>query len=67
MDTTYAILDDKGIIVNVIVAKKDDTEILNNLVNTHKAASYKEIDLEIYNARVGFLFWNGTEWGKVTQ
>ena len=64
---TYAMLDAEGVIINAVVAQKDDFETLDRIKKMENATSYKEIDPEIYLVRVGSLYWNGSNWDKISN
>jgi hypothetical protein len=67
MEATYALLDDKGIILNIILVEKDDFQSLENSKEAAGAASYREIDLELIIGRVGSVYWNGIHWDRVVE
>jgi hypothetical protein len=67
MELTYAMLDTEGVIINVVVAQKDDFEMLDKIKVLENADSYREIDPEVYLIRVGLLYWNGSTWDKVSN
>jgi hypothetical protein len=63
----YAMLDAEGVIINAVVAQKDDFETLERVKKMENADSYKEIDPELINVQVGKIYWNGTYWDKITD
>jgi hypothetical protein len=61
----YGMIDAEGVLLNPVVAEKNDTTTLERIKSeTESAVDYAPLDDEVYLIRVGMLKWNGTYWEK---
>ena len=61
----YGMIDTDGILLNPVVAEKDDHTTLEHIKSeTESAVGYAQIDEEVYLIRPGVIKWNGTYWER---
>lgn len=64
-EITYGLIDENGILINAVVAIKDDVQTLNALLEHHNAVAYHVIDQRLNVIRVNEMYWTGTHWDLV--
>jgi hypothetical protein len=58
----YGLVDNNGVLINPIIAVKDDFITLEKLKTFHNAANYHLLDTSLYVVRIGEIYWNGVHW-----
>lgn len=58
----YGLVDENNVLVNTIVAFKDDFETLERIKQETNTFSAYEIDTNIYIVNHYALMWNGSHW-----
>ena len=60
--TCYGMVDAEGVLLNIIIAIKDDFETLEIIKTEQNAANYYLLNPNLYVVRIGEIYWNGVHW-----